>query len=67
MKVNIKIIIYLYTVALFLLTSLLATEVINFFKSSNFDYVSAIVDAVFICYFAFKINTLGSNSNSKKD
>lgn len=60
-------IIYLYTIALFLLTYLLATEIINGFKSSNFDYTSAIVYAVFICYFAFKINRLGAKFNSKKD
>jgi hypothetical protein len=67
MKINIKTLIYLYTVALFLLTFLLARDIIYGIKTGNFDFTILIVYAVFVGYFAFKINKLGKISNSKND
>jgi hypothetical protein len=67
MKVNIKTIIYLYTIALFLLTFLFARDIIHGIKTGNFDFISLIIYAVCLGFFAFKINRLGAKSNSKKD
>ena len=67
MKINIKTLIYLYTIALFLLTYLLAREIIIGIKTANFDFISLAVYVVFVSYFTFKINKLGKISNSKND
>ncbi len=67
MKVTIKTLIYLYTIALFLLTYLLAREIIIGIKTTNFDCISLVVYSVCVSYFVFKIYKLGKLSNSKND
>lgn len=67
MKVNVKTIIYLYTVALFLLTFLLARDIIHGIKTTHFDCISLVVYSVCVSYFVFKIYKLGKISNSKND
>ncbi|MEY4038979.1 MAG: hypothetical protein RIR67_1291 [Bacteroidota bacterium] len=67
MKINIKTLIYLYTIALFLLTFLLARDSIRGLKTGNFDFISLIIYAICVGFFAFKINRLGKISNSKND
>jgi len=51
MKVNIKTIIYLYTIALFLLTFLFARDIIYGIKTGNFDFISLIIYAVCLGFF----------------
>jgi hypothetical protein len=67
MKIKIKTLIYLYTIALFLLTFLLARDSIHGIKTGNFDFLSLIIYALCVSFFAFKINKLGKISNSKND
>jgi hypothetical protein len=67
MKINIKTLIYLYTIALFLLTFLLARDIIHGIKSGNFDFTSLIIYAICIVFFAVKIDQLGKISNKKND
>ncbi len=67
MKINFKTLIYLYTIALFLLTFLLARDSIYGLKTGNFDFISLIIYAICVGFFAFKINKLGKISNSKND
>jgi hypothetical protein len=45
----------------------LARDIIHGLKIGNFDFISLIIYAVCVVFFAFKINTLGKISNSKND
>ena len=50
-----------------MLTFLLARDSIRGLKTGNFDFISLIIYAICVGFFAFKINKLGKISNSKND
>lgn len=67
MKINIKILIYIYAIALFLITFLFAKEGIHALKTANYDITNLLIYAVLVCFFIYKIIKLGKISNSKND
>lgn len=67
MKINTKTLIYLYAIALFLITDLLATEIIHAIKTGEFDYLNLLIYIVLDVFFIVKIIQLGKFSNSEKN
>lgn len=59
MKISKTNLIYIYAIALCLMTFLLAKRIITSFKTDDFDYFKLIANGIIIVYFIIKIIKLG--------
>ena len=64
MRISKTTLIYIYALALGLMTFLLAKRVITSFKSNEFDYFKLVINLGIIVYFVFKIVKLGKEQNN---
>jgi hypothetical protein len=64
MKISKTALIYIYALALGLMTFLLTKRVITSFKSDEFDYLKLVINLGIIVYFVFKIVKLGKEQNN---
>jgi hypothetical protein len=67
MKISKTNLIYIYAIALCLMTFLLAKRIITSFKTDDFDYFKLIANAVIIIYFIIKIIKLGKEQNNQEN
>ena len=65
MKISKTTLIYLYALALFVATFLLAKRFILSFKTNDYDYFKLIANGLIIIYFIIKINKLGKEQNNQ--
>jgi hypothetical protein len=63
MKISKTNLIYIYAIALCLMTFLLAKRIITSFKTDDFDYFKLIANGIIIVYFIIKIIKLGKEQN----
>ena len=64
MKISKTNLIYIYAIALCLMTYLLAKRIIISFKTDDFDYFKLIANGIIIVYFIIKIIKLGKEQNN---
>ena len=64
MKISKTNLIYIYAIALCLMTFLLAKRIIISFKTDDFDYFKLIANGIIIVYFIIKIIKLGKEQNN---
>ena len=64
MKISKTNLIYIYAIALCLMTFLLAKRIIISFKTDDFDYFKLIANGMIIVYFIIKIIKLGKEQNN---
>ena len=67
MKLNNKTLVYVYVVALFILTYLLASRIIVGIKTQEFDYIRLSVNFVLLIYIIIKVVKLGKIENDKTE
>ena len=67
MKLDNKIILYVYVGALFILTYLFASKLITSFKTQEFDYLRLSVNLALLIYIIIKVVKLGKVENDKKE
>ena len=65
MKISKTTLIYIYAVALCLMTFLLAKRVITSFNTNEFDYFKLVANLILIVYFIIKIVKLGKEQNNQ--
>lgn len=63
MKISKTNLIYIYAIALFLMTFLFAKRIMTSFKTDDFDYLKIIANGIIIVYLIFKIIKLGKEQN----
>lgn len=64
MKISKTNLIYIYAIALCLMTFLLAKRIITSFKTDDFDYFKLIANGIIIVYIIIKIVKLGKEQNN---
>ncbi len=65
MKISKTTLIYLYAIALFVMTFLLAKSIITSFKTNDYDYFKLITNGLIMLYFIIKIVKLGKEQNNE--
>ena len=65
MKIDSKILIYIYVALLFIATYLLASRLITSFKANEFDYFKIIANFGILIYLIFRISKLSKIENDK--
>jgi|688.fasta_scaffold2339260_1 hypothetical protein len=65
MKISNTTLIYLYAIALFVMTFLLAKSIITSFKTNDYDYFKLIANGLIMLYFIIKIVKLGKEQNNQ--
>ncbi|MEN9929013.1 MAG: hypothetical protein RLZZ231_934 [Bacteroidota bacterium] len=65
MKISKNTLIYIYALALCLMTFLLAKRTITSFKTNEFDYFKLVANFILIVYFIIKIVKLGKEQNDQ--
>jgi Ca2+/Na+ antiporter len=65
MKISKTTLIYIYAVALCLMTFLLAKRVITSINTNEFDYFKLVANLILIVYFIIKIVKLGKEQNNQ--
>lgn len=65
MKISKTTLIYIYAVALCLMTFLFAKRVITSFNTNEFDYFKLVANLILIMYFIIKIVKLGKEQNNQ--
>lgn len=67
MKINNKMIFYIYVAVLFILTYLLASRLIKGFKTQEFDFLKIGVNALLLIYVIVQVVRLGNIENNKNE
>jgi len=67
MKINNKVLLYIYVALLFVLAYLLASRVFKEMKTQEFDYLKITVNTIILIYVAFQVNRLGKIENDKTE
>ncbi|WP_395043636.1 hypothetical protein [Flavobacterium sp.] len=65
MKIDTKILIYIYVAILFVATYLLASRIITSLKTNEFDYFKIIANLGILVYLIFRIIKLSKIENNK--
>jgi hypothetical protein len=67
MKINNKMLLYIYVAFLFVLTYLLASRVIKGLKTQDFDFFKIGVNSVLLIYLVIQVIRLGKIENNKNE
>lgn len=67
MKINNKMVFYIYVAVLFILTYLLASRLIKGIKTQEFDFLKIGVNALLLIYAIVQVVRLGNIENNKKE
>ncbi|WP_353084656.1 hypothetical protein [Flavobacterium sp.] len=67
MKINNKMVFYIYVAVLFILTYLLASRLIKGIKTQEFDFLKIGVNALLLIYVIVQVVRLGNIENNKKE
>lgn len=67
MKINNKLVFYIYVAVLFILTYLLASRLIKGIKTQEFDFLKIGVNALLLIYVIVQVVRLGNIENNKKE
>jgi hypothetical protein len=67
MKINNKMLLYIYVAFLFVLTYLLASRVIKGIKTQDFDFFKIGVNSVLLIYVVVQVIRLGKIENNKNE
>ena len=67
MKINNKMVFYIYVAVLFILTYLLASRLIKGIKTQEFDFLKIGVNALLLIYVIVQLVRLGNIENNKKE
>ncbi|MEO0038754.1 MAG: hypothetical protein RIQ59_1965 [Bacteroidota bacterium] len=67
MKINNKMIFYIYVAVLFILTYLLASRLIKGIKTQEFDFLKIGVNALLLIYVIVQVVRLGNKENNKNE
>jgi len=67
MKINNKMLLYIYIAFLFILTYLLASRVIKDFKTQEFDFFKLGVNVALLVYIIIQVIRLGKIENNKNE
>jgi|LakMenE18May11ns_1017448.scaffolds.fasta_scaffold8637567_2 hypothetical protein len=67
MKINNKMLLYIYIAFLFILTYLLASRVIKGFKTQEFDFFKLGVNVALLVYIIIQVIRLGKIENNKNE
>jgi len=67
MKINNKMLLYIYVAFLFVLTYLLASRVIKGLKTLDFDFFKIGVNSVLLIYLVIQVIRLGKIENNKNE
>jgi hypothetical protein len=67
MKINNKMVFYIYVAVLFILTYLLASRLIKGIKTQEFDFLKIGVNALLLIYVIVQVVRLGNIENNKNE
>ena len=67
MKINNKMLLYIYIAFLFILTFLLTSRIIKGFKTQDFDFFKIGVNVALLVYVIVQVVRLGKIENNKKE
>jgi hypothetical protein len=67
MKINNKMVFYIYVAVLFILTYLLASRLIKGSKTQEFDFLKIGVNALLLIYVIVQVVRLGNKENNKNE
>jgi hypothetical protein len=67
MKINNKMVFYIYVAVLFILTYLLASRLIKGIKTQEFDFLKIGVNALLLIYVIVQVVRLGNKENNKNE
>ncbi len=67
MKINNKLVFYIYVAVLFILTYLLASRLIKGIKTQEFDFLKIGVNALLLIYVIVQVVRLGNIENNKNE
>jgi hypothetical protein len=67
MKINNKMVFYIYVAVLFILTYLLASRLIKGIKTQEFDFLKIGVNALLLIYVIVQVVRMGNKENNKNE